>query len=363
MKLLCPWLVLAFQIGCGTDGAYPDARSNTDASDSPTPCPGQQPLGAGLSTLAGCNDTGASDGERSLVRFTNPTNIAVGADGTIYVADFDGDAIRKVTPAGQASTLTKQATFLKPFGLVFSASGVLYAQTDDNDLGEHSTETGTLWTINLQTGEPTMVARNLGRPRGLVFLPDGRLVMSDYQHHTVSLFNVQTKTKTLLAGALDTPGVVDGIGATARFREPWGVALLPDGRIAVADHGNHRIRAITTTGEVTTLAGTGAAGRADGAATSAQFRQPIDLTINAAGELFITDAGNYLIRRLSGNQVTTVAGDGSPGSVDATNPLMGRIYGLEGIDMLPDANRMYITDGSRGDDTQPHNSVRVLTLP
>ena len=157
----------------------------------------------------------------------------------------------------------------------------LFVSTDDNDLGQHSPTTGTVWRVSLTTGVAVAVARDLGRPRGLAALPDGRLVLADYVHHVVSLLDPTTGQVTALAGARDQAGYVDGTGAAARFDGAYDVAVLPDGRIAVSDFNNHRVRAVTLAGVVTTLAGTGTAGHADGAASTATFGHPQALASDA----------------------------------------------------------------------------------
>jgi sugar lactone lactonase YvrE len=217
--------------------------------------------------------------------------------------------------------------------------------------------------VNTTTGAATVIAENIGRPRGIAVLPepDGRIVLSDYLHHTVRLLDPDTGTITDLAGALDTSGFVDGNGAAARFFGPYGVAVLPDGRIAVADLFNHRIRAVELDGDVTTLAGTGVAGFDNGAADGATFRYPQDLAVDAAGNLYIADLDNFVVRRLAAGQVTTVVGSGTAGASDNDDLLAAQLYGLEGLDVSPDGATLWIADGSRGEDV-PYHRVRIVDL-
>jgi hypothetical protein len=124
----------------------------------------------------------------------------------------------------------------------------------------------------------------------------------------------------LLAGATDgSTGYVDASGSTARFNDPRGITTGPDGTIYVADTYNHCIRRITTDGYVTTLAGTNTSGYVDGAGASARFYAPWDVAAGPDGYLYAADRYNYRIRRISPTGVvSTVAGTGTSGLVDGS---------------------------------------------
>lgn len=328
------------------------------AIDAPVPCE-LPPLAGEVATLSGCGTAGMADGARGLARFANPVNVLVDAD-QVYVADFDNGRVRVVAADGTARTLVVRTDFRRPFGLTL-AGGALYVSTDDNDLGQHSGSTGTVWRVDPATGAATVVARDLGRPRGLLALPDGRLVLSDYVHHVVSLLTPSTGAVVVLAGVRDQPGYVHGRGATARFDGAYGVALLADGRIAVADLNNHRIRAVSLTGDVTTLAGTGERGYADGAVTAARFGAPQALATDAAGRLYVTDTDSFTVRQIADGQVTTVAGAGVGGWLDGPRA-SAQFYGLEGVTVAADGRTLWVADGSRGEDL-PYHRVRRVALP
>ena len=126
---------------------------------------------------------------------------------------------------------------------------------------------------------------------------------------------------TLFAGSLQRAGSRDGAGAVAQFNGPTGVAQDSAGNAYVADTGNHTVRRIAPEGMVTTWAGAaGQSGSADGAATSARFSSPRELAIDAAGSLYVADAGNHTIRRIGpSGAVTTIAGAaGQAGTVDGS---------------------------------------------
>ena len=113
------------------------------------------------------------------------------------------------------------------------------------------------------------------------------------------------------------PGFVDGTGAVARFRTPSGLAIDAEGRLYVADTGNHAIRRVSPDGLVITLAGDGRPGDRDGPARAARFRGPMGVAVDAAGNVFVADTYNDRIRRIGADgTVTTVAGGRGPGFLD-----------------------------------------------
>jgi len=95
-----------------------------------------------------------------------------------------------------------------------------------------------------------------------------------------------------------TAGFAGGAANTAQFDLPAGVAVDTSGNIYVADESNHRIREITPTGVVSTFAGSGTAGFAEGAANTAQFNDLTDVAVDSSGNLYVADTGNHRIRQI-----------------------------------------------------------------
>jgi sugar lactone lactonase YvrE len=354
------------------DASLPDA-SLPDAGlvDADLPDGGPDPVDAGMVTegavtLAGSGAAGSSDGAGAAASFSNPANVALGPDGTVYVADFDNNRIRLVTPAGEVTTLTAQAGFVRPFGMLIAADGTLYVQTDANDLGQVGNTTGTLWRVDLDTGDATVVLSNIGRPRGLAELDDGRLVLVDTRRHSVFLLDLDAVplAPTLLAGSNDVAvsGFMDATGPAARFSRPQDGVII-DGEIYVTDSQNHRIRKVTLAGQVTTVAGNGTAGSRDGALAQATFNQPYGLARDSAGNLYVSELGGYRIRKvdLGAGTATTIAGTGTPGFHDAEEPLEAQFFGLEGIDVDSEDMYLYVADGSRGEE-DPYHRIRRVDL-
>lgn len=133
-------------------------------------------------------------------------------------------------------------------------------------------------------------------------------VSASYAHAIYQL----SSAGTILAqyGTSGTPGAVDAIGTAARFRNPRGLTLDASGNLYVSDTGNHAIRKITPAGVVTTLSGTiGAPGAVDGPVATARFDSPEGLAFDGTGNLYVADTANHAIRRITpSGTVTTFAG-------------------------------------------------------
>jgi sugar lactone lactonase YvrE len=369
-KLAAVMTLCMFHAGCIGVGEEAPVAVSADAGAAVDGARGSDPFtdpssaspvrGAGVITLAGSEERGLVDGSGAIARFNNPTNVVLGPDGNLYVADYDNGDVRLVRPNGMTLTLTRQEGFSHPFGMAFGADGALYVETDSDDAGDRTN--GMIWLIDRRTGVGTILARNLGRPRGLLVLPDGRLVMVDNEHHVVRLLDPATRAITDLAGVRDAAGLADGRGADARFDHPYDVVLTPDQRLVVADQNNHLLRAITLDGVVSTYAGTGLPGSTDGTQATATFNSPQALAIDADGNIFVTDIGGYVVRRVAvDGTVSTIAGVGRAGFADG-EPMQAQFFGLEGIDVSRNGRDLFVADGNRGG-AEPSHRIRRIELP
>jgi len=314
-------------------------------------------------TLAGSGTPGTSDGSGAAAQFNNPVNVTLDSHGTLFVADFDNNRVRKITPLGVVTTIVNQANFSRPFGITCTPDDKLYVQTDANDTGGRDGTTGTIWNVNPNGGTATVVASNLGRPRGLTALPDGRLVLVDLLNNTVRLMNPATAAITDLAGKAGTSGFADGTGEAARFDRPYGPAILPTGEILLADQNNNRLRKVTLAGVVTTYAGTGISGAADGLRLQSTFNHPQDVAVDSNGTVYVSDVDNHLIRRITRTGiVTTIAGGLPAGFANGTGD-KARFFGQEGLTVTPDGSTIYVADGTGGTDGLPYQRVRQIAAP
>ncbi|MDQ6963150.1 MAG: hypothetical protein Q9M28_11610, partial [Mariprofundaceae bacterium] len=133
------------------------------------------------------------------------------------------------------------------------------------------------------------------------------------------LFSMEVTAVGTVTTVAGNPWFADGLGTAARFYNPQGIAVDASGSLYLADTSNHRIRKISALGVVTTVAGSGVAGFADGVGTAARFYNPRGITVDASGTLYVADTSNHRIRKISASGVvTTVAGSGVAGFADAT---------------------------------------------
>jgi sugar lactone lactonase YvrE len=153
-------------------------------------------------------------------------------------------------------------------------------------------------------------------------------------------------TVTTLAGNGEI-GSDDGPDTTAKFFAPFGLTTDADGNIIVADAANNKIRRITPAGIVSTIAGDGTIGTRNGAANMAQFNFPRGVATDKAGNIFVADAGNNLIRKITpAGTVSTIAGDGTDGFADGQGILAKFSFP---VDLLVDtAGNIFLTDGNNG---------------
>ena len=152
-------------------------------------------------------------------------------------------------------------------------------------------------------------------PFGVAVAKDGTIYVADAgESNRIRKITPDGNVSTLAGGS---EGFADGVGSSASFNTPSALALGPGGDLFVADTGNNRIRKITPEGQVSTVAGDGTAGYVDGPAAKAQFNGPVGLAVSEGGDIYVADTYNDVIRMVATEgQVTTIAGGGTPGYAD-----------------------------------------------
>lgn len=182
-------------------------------------------------------------------------------------------------------------------------------------------------------------------PFGVAVAPDGAIVIADGgEAHRIRVLTPDGFVFTLAGG---TRGFMDGRGGAARFDTPSGVALDATGAIYVADTANNAIRRVSPEGDVTTVAGTGAPGFADGPSDQARFNGPIGVAVDRSGRILVADTYNDRIRVIdSDGMVTTLAGGGEPGWADGFTD-EARFNSPSGIAVAPDG-RVVVADTGNG---------------
>ena len=154
-------------------------------------------------------------------------------------------------------------------------------------------------------------------PLGVAIDASGNIYVGDYSNNKIRKITSAGVVTTLAGSGI--LGSTDATGTSASFRNPAGVALDASGNIYLADYSNNKIRKITSAGVVTTLAGNGTAGSIDATGTNATFNGPAGVAVDASGNVYVADYGNNKIRKITpAGVVTTFAGSGTVGSTDAT---------------------------------------------
>lgn len=190
---------------------------------------------------------------------------------------------------------------------------------------------------------PGLAAR-FNNPQGITHDASGNLYVVDTGNQKIRKIT-PAGIVTTLAGRSRSPGSADGVRFNAQFNSPTGIAIDASGNLYVADTGNNTIRKITPDGVVTTLAGTpGPSGDADGSGAAARFNQPSNIAIDAAGNLYVTDTGNLLIRKITPDgSVSTLVGQTGVRGNDDGDPSAATFLGPVGI-TADEAGNLYITD-------------------
>ena len=196
------------------------------------------------------------------------------------------------------------AEFNSPFGVVADASGNVYVADEANNRIRKITSAGVVSTL-AGDGTPgfkdgAVANARFNYPEGVAVNASGNVFTADFNNNRIR--KITTATVSTVAGN-NTAAFKNGTGTAAQFNSPYGVAVEASGNIYVADAGNNRIRKITPAGVVSTLAGDG---------TTAQFDTPTGVAVDDSGNVYVADLANNRIRKItSAGVVSTLAGDGN----------------------------------------------------
>jgi sugar lactone lactonase YvrE len=317
--------------------------------------------GGVTTTLAGSHltPTGASDGVGSAATFVGLTAVAVDAQGHVYVGDAGNCLIRKITPRAEVSTWVGAAGSCGSVngwrttarigyvaGLGVDSLGNLYVADANASVIRKVTPEGMVSVfagsgqVAVKDGQGT--AASFGGLSGLAVDRDNNVYVSDGSNHVIRKVTPAGLVSTL-AGTAGQAGLVNDVGSAARFKSPVGLAVDAQGQVYVADGGNFVVRKITSAGAVSTLAGKGSMGSADGAGDVATFGYLQALTTDAHGNVLVTDLNNALVRKVSpdGTVSTLLGTRGRAGFVPGALP--GVIRAASGLAVH--GSTLYVTMG------------------
>ena len=287
-----------------------------------------------VTTFAGLSGrTSSLDGTATIARFEDPYAVAADGSGNLYVADATDHSIRKITSDGTVSTLAGKggsfgsddgtgsaARFKGPLGIAADSAGNVYVADTGNATIRKITPAGVVSTVAGRAGlagsqDGTGTAARFMSPYGIAVDASGTLYV--VESSAVVRKVTADGVVTTLAGTSGTNGFTNGTGTAARFSVPFDIAVDGAGNLYVSDHGNHSVRMISSVGVVTTLAGSGAAGKADGVGTAATFKFPSGIAADSSGTVYLADTDNQVVRKITpAGVVTTIGGTNATGSAD-----------------------------------------------
>lgn len=286
-----------------------------------------------VTTMAGLANFGTADGSGAVAKFLSPTGVAVDANGNIYVADTENDTIRKVTPTGVVSTLAglaqtpgtndgtgSVARFNQPYGVAVDSFGNVFVADTYNSTIREITPGGVVTTFagipgvgpQYRDGSVTNQGTNyamFGYPYGIAIDSSNNIYVADTYTHLIRVItNGQVAT---LAGdnniadiaATNNFGNADGIGAAARFDYPFALATDRAGNVYVADTGNNLVRQVTPAGVVRTIAGTNGNGT---------FSEPLGIAVDAGTNIYVADSQDQVVQLLVPSGTNWVVSPYSP---------------------------------------------------
>ena len=326
---------------------------------------------AGIITTVAGRGTGQSSGDggpATLAELIQPLGVAVDPAGNVYIADEGSNRIRKVNTAGIISTIAgngKQgfdgdggpatsASLYEPSGVAVDPAGNVYI-ADAGNLRIRKVDTAGIITTIAGNGKEGFsgdggpaTSAELSFPVGVAVDPAGNVYIADEGSNRIRKVNTAGIISTIAGN--DTQGFSEdgGPATSASLNKPREVAVDPTGNVYITDRGNNRIRKVNTAGIISTIAGNDTQGFSGdgGPATSASLNKPREVAVDLAGNVYISDAGNFRIRKVNpAGVISTVAGRGTSGFTGDGGPASSAQLVPRGVAVGVQAD-LYIADGS-----------------
>ncbi len=281
-----------------------------------------------IHTVAGNHVHGFSGdgGPATFASLNFPWSVAADAHGGVYISDTDNERVRRFTVGGIINTFAGNGQFGNT-GNGGPATGAASGGVTGLHIGPgklyFSTDSALVWAVNLETGIITIVAGNgesgyngdgadalstsFTQPYGLALDGVGGFFVADSGNNRVRHVDVNQMVTTVAGGAVGD----GGLGTSASLNFPFTfahIAFDPSGNLYIADEGNCRVRKMSTRRIISTIAGTGICGYSgdSGPATAATLNFPQAVAADGNGNVYISDAGNWVIRKIdSSGTITT----------------------------------------------------------
>lgn len=286
-----------------------------------------------VSTFAGDGTDAYLDGPLLSAQFHTPVDIAISAGGVLYVADYNGRRIRKISGAqvsllagdgnfGTRNGAGDTAEFIDPYRIEVDPDGNVYVMDQADSRIRRITPNRVVSTYagsgvyGFKNGDVSVSLFRQGMG-GIAIGEQGSVYIDDTNNGRIRKISASGQVSTFAGKA--TTGFVDGDTSVAEFLNPNAIVFDKQGNMYVADNGNYCIRKITPAGMVSRFTGTGTNGMADGPAGTAQFHYILDMVIDKDENLFISD-GDRIRKVTPSGEVSTIAGS-TTGYADGDGPV------------------------------------------
>jgi trimeric autotransporter adhesin len=288
-----------------------------------------------ISTVAGGGTGNLGDGGPATAAYlSDPTGVAIDSAGNLFIAELNTNRIRKVTRKGIISTAVGKviggfsgdggaataAHLSDPTGVAIDSAGNLLIVDSQNNRIRKVTRKGIISTVagNGSSGFSgdggLAAAAPLRNPTGVAVDSASNLFIADSGNNRICKVTPEGIISTVAGNGASGFSGDGGLATAAKLNKPLGVAVDSAGNLYIADTGNNHIRKVTPEGIIITVAGNGASGFSGdgGLATAAKLNKPLGVAVDSAGNLYIADTGNNLIRKVTpAGIISTVAGPGT----------------------------------------------------